>query len=136
MSSWIVGHDHRFGAAVVGAPVTNLHSFYGTSDIGVRFGEVEVGGTPEDVLELYHKHSPLSYVYNVQTPVLLLHGEQDFSCPLEQSEQFFVALKRRGVDVEFVRFPGESHGFTTSGHPVMRYEYLSRMLAWFDRYIG
>ena len=56
-------------------------------------------------------------------------------CPLEQSEQFFVALKRQGKEVELVRFPGCSHSFVGSGHPRMREEYLSRTLAWFDRYL-
>ena len=135
MSSWIVGHDHRFSAAVVGAPVTNLSSFYGTSDIGVRFGEVELGGVRADALDAYREHSPLTYAPNVQTPVLLLHGEEDHGCLLEQSEQFFVALKRQGKDVEMVRFPGCSHGFQTSGHPRMREEYLARALAWFDKYL-
>ena len=136
MSSWIVGHDHRFSAAVVGAPVTDLASFSGTSDIGISFGEVEVGGTREEMLEAYRKHSPLTYVYNVQTPVLLLHGEEDLRCPLEQSEQFFVALKRQGKEVEMVRFPGESHSMMSSGHPRMREEYLARLLVWFDKYVG
>ncbi len=135
MSSWIVGHDHRFSAAVVGAPVTDLASFYGTSDIGVRFGEVEIGGARKDVLDAYRKHSPLTYVHNVRTPVLLLHGEEDFRCPLEQSEQFFVSLKRHGKEVEFVRFPGESHSLTTAGHPRMREEYLSRLLDWMNAHI-
>lgn len=136
MSSWIVGHDHRFSAAVVGAPVTNLSTFSGTSDMGIRFGEIEMGGTREEALAAYREHSPLTYVYKVQTPVLLLHGEEDLRCPLEQSEQFFVALKRQGKDVELVRFPGEGHGLTSSGHPRMREEYHARMLAWFERYIG
>ena len=135
MSSWIVGHDHRFSAAVIGAPVTDLSSFYGTSDIGVRFGETEIGGTRRDILDEYRKHSPLTYVYNVRTPVLLLHGEEDFRCPLEQSEQFFVSLKRHGKEAQLVRFPGESHSMTTSGHPRMREEYLSRLLDWMNTHI-
>jgi dipeptidyl aminopeptidase/acylaminoacyl peptidase len=135
MSSWIVGHDHRFSAAVVGAPITNLSSFYGTSSIGVRFSEIELGGTRADLLDTYREHSPLTYAHNVQTPVLLLQGEEDFDCPVEQSEQFFVALKRLGKEVEMVRFPGCSHGFLGSGHPRMREEYLSRTLAWFDKYL-
>ena len=87
-------------------------------------------------LDAYREHSPLTYAPNVQTPVLLLHGEEDLRCPLEQSEQFFVALKRLGKVVEMVRFPGESHSLTTSGHPRMREEYLSRTLAWFEKYVG
>ena len=135
MSSWIVGHDHRFSAAVIGAPVTDLSSFYGTSDIGVRFGEVEIGGPRRDILDEYRRRSPLTYVYNVRTPVLLLHGEEDFRCPLEQSEQFFVSLKRHGKEAEMVRFPGESHMLIASGHPRMREEYLSRLLDWMNTHI-
>jgi dipeptidyl aminopeptidase/acylaminoacyl peptidase len=136
MSSWIIGHDTRFSAAVVGAPCINLSSMYGTSDIGVRFGEVQWGGQRNDALDAFLEHSPLTYAANVETPVLLLHGEDDVRCPIEQSEQYFVALSRLGKEVELVRFPGSAHGFTRSGHPRMRQEYLTRLLAWMDRYVG
>ena len=68
--------------------------------------------------------------------MLLMHGENDYRCPIEQSEQYFVALKRLGKEVEFVRFPGSGHGFLLDGHPELREEYLSRMLDWFDRHLG
>ena len=71
----------------------------------------------------------------MRTPVLLLHGEEDFRCPLEQSEQFFVSLKRHGKEAEMVRFPGESHMLIASGHPRMREEYLSRLLDWMNTHI-
>jgi dipeptidyl aminopeptidase/acylaminoacyl peptidase len=71
----------------------------------------------------------------VQTPVLLLHGEADLRCPIEQAEQYFVALKRHGKEVEFVRFPECSHLFLRVGHPKMREEYLRRTLAWFERHL-
>ena len=136
MSSWIVGHDTRFKAAVIGAPVINLSSFYGTSDIVVRFGELQWGGMRSEALHAFLYHSPLTYAGNVETPVLLLHGEDDVRCPIEQSEQFFVALKRLDKEVELVRFPGSSHSFVRSGHPRMREEYLRRALALFDARIG
>ena len=136
MSSWIVGHDQRFGAAVVGAPCTDLPSFYGTADIGVPFGEVQWGGTRMDNFQEYVERSPLTYVENVETPVLLLHGEADHRCPIEQSEQYFTALKRLGKTVEFVRFPDCSHLFLRVGHPKLRAEYLERTLDWFERHIG
>ena len=132
MSSWIIGHDDRFKAAVVGAPCINLSSMYGTSDIGVRFGEVQWGGVRKDALDAFLERSPLTYAPNVQTPTLLLHGEADARCPIEQSEQYFVTLKRLGKEVEFVRFPGCSHGFPRTGHPRMREEYLSRLLEWMN----
>ena len=135
MTSWIVGHETRFKAAVVGAPVTDLTSMYGTSDIGVSFGEIEWGGTRMDALSRYLEMSPISYAAAVTAPVLLLHGEADLRCPIAQSEQYLVELKRLGKEVEMVRFPGAYHTFLRMGHPKLREEYLARMLAWFDRHV-
>jgi dipeptidyl aminopeptidase/acylaminoacyl peptidase len=135
MSSWIVGHTSRFKAAVVGAPCIDLPSMYGTSDIGVSFGEVQWHGTRWEALTLALERSPLTYAPAVETPVLLLHGEADLRCPIEQGEQYFVALKRHGKEVEFVRFPDCSHLFLRVGHPKMREEYLSRVLEWFQRHL-
>ena len=136
MSSWTVGHTTRFKAAVVGAPCINLQSMYGTSDIGTSFGETQWGGTSVERVEKLLEHSPLTYAPNVETPVLLMHGEDDYRCPIEQSEQYFVALKRLGKEVEFVRFPDSAHGFLLDGHPALREEYMRRMLDWFDRHLG
>jgi dipeptidyl aminopeptidase/acylaminoacyl peptidase len=135
MSSWIIGHTTRFKAAVVGAPCIDLPSMYGTSDIGVSFGEVQWGGSRWEALAKGLERSPLTYAPVVETPVLLLHGEADLRCPIEQGEQYFVALKRHGKEVEFVRFPNCSHLFLRVGHPKMREEYLRRTLAWFQRYL-
>ena len=136
MSSWIVGHNDRFKAAVVGAPCIDLHSMYGTSDIGVSFGEDQWGGTLVDAAQELIKHSPITYASKVNTPVLLLHGEADARCPVAQSEQFFVVLKRLGKEAEFVRFPDCNHVFPRTGHPKMREEYLARTLGWFQRWLG
>ena len=136
MSSWIVGQTDIFKAAVVGAPVTDLNSMYGTSDIGVGFGEIEWGGNPVEGHEVARERSPLTYASRVNTPVLLLHGESDLRCPLSQSEQYFTALKRLGKEVELVRFPGCNHLFVRMGHPKLREEYLRRTLEWFNRHMG
>lgn len=135
MTSWIIGHTSRFKAAVVGAPCVDLPGMYGTSDIGVSFGELQWGGTRWEAFAKAVERSPLTYAPAVATPVLLLHGEADLRCPIEQAEQYFVALKRHGKEVEFVRFPDCSHLFLRVGHPKMREEYLRRTLAWFDRYL-
>jgi dipeptidyl aminopeptidase/acylaminoacyl peptidase len=134
MSSWAVGHTDRFQSAVIAAPVTNLPSFYGTSDIGVNFTETQIGGERFEAIEQYREHSPLTYARNVNTPVLLLHGEDDARVPIEQSEQYFVALKRHGKEVEFVRLPGTSHGIFRTKHSVIRKQYFLRMLEWFERH--
>jgi len=135
MTSWIIGHTPRFRAAVVGAPCIDLPSMYGTSDIGVSFGEVQWHGTRWEALALALERSPLTYAPAVETPVLLLHGEADLRCPIEQSEQYFVALKRHGKVAEFVRFPDCSHLFLRVGHPKMREEYLRRVLEWFQHHL-
>jgi len=135
MSTWIIGHDDRFKAAAVGAPVINLESMYGTSDISVPWGSYQWGGRPQDNAEEYRKRSPLSYAHKVKTPVLLLHGEADHRCPISQSEEYYVALKERRKTVEFVRFPGCSHLFLRLGHPELQREYYDRVTAWFKRWL-
>ena len=135
MASWIIGHETRFRAALVGAPCTNLYSMYGTSDIGVSFFEANWAGTAEELRDALLAHSPITYADNVTTPVLLFHGENDLRCPVEQSEQYFVALKRLGRKVEFVRFPDSPHGFRKSGHPRLRVEYSRRILDWLERHL-
>ncbi len=135
MTTWAIGHTDRFRAAVAGAPCTNLSSMYGTSDIGVSFGERHWGGTRPEALSRFLERSPITYAENVQTPLLLMHGETDVRVPMEQSEQYYVSLKRLGKAVEFVRFPDCSHLFRRSGHPALRAEYMERMLGWFDRHL-
>jgi dipeptidyl aminopeptidase/acylaminoacyl peptidase len=114
---------------------------YGTSDIGISFGEVQWGesiataGASGLALRLWQR-SPISCVTQVETPVLLLHGEADARCPISQSEEFFTMLKRLDKEVELVRFPNCSHLFLRSGHPKMREEYLNRTLDWFNQHLA
>ena len=136
MGASIVGRDHRFRAAVVGSMCANLHSMYGTSDIGTSFGELNWGGVYTGAREEFLRRSPISSAPEVRTPVLLLHGEEDLRCPIEQSEQYFVALKRLGKTVEFVRLPGCNHSFWRSGHPGMVVQYYRLILDWLGRHIG
>ena len=136
MAAWAIGHTGRFGAAVIGAPCINLYTMYGTSDIGISFGEPQWGGTVMDTPEKLLSRSPISHAKAVTTPALLLHGEADARCPIAQSEEYYTALKRLGKTVEFVRFPASNHQFPRTGHPRLRQEYLARMAAWFGRWLG
>lgn len=133
MTSWIVGHSARFRAASTVVPVTNLVSFFGTSDIGWWFGPGEVGITPFDDIESLWKASPIAYADHVTTPTQIVAGEDDRRCPIEQAEQFYTALKHFGVETEFLRYPGP-HSFSTQGRPDLRQDRLSRVLQWFDRF--
>ena len=135
MTSWLIGHTKRFKAAIVGAPVINLESMYGATDIAVSWARFEWRGRPADSPDWYRERSPLTYAPNVATPVLLMHGEADFRCPISQSEEYFVALRDRGKRVELVRFPDCAHPFIIAGHPKMRQEYYDRLVAWLNRYL-
>jgi dipeptidyl aminopeptidase/acylaminoacyl peptidase len=136
MTNWIVGHTDRFKAAVTQRSISNWISFYGVSDIGYYFTEWQILGNPwDDVVKLWH-HSPLKYVANIKTPLLILHSEKDYRCPIEQAEQLFIAIKRIGqTDTEFVRFPNANHDLSRNGNPKLRLERLNRIVGWFNKYI-
>lgn len=133
--NWAIGQTDRFKAAVSQRSTANRASLYGTSDINWSYNDWEYGGTPYENHEFYRERSPLTYIANVTTPILLLHSENDLRCPISQSEEFFTALKLHGCEAEFVRFPDESHGLSRTGQPVHRVERLERICDWFDRYL-
>ncbi|MFL6561048.1 MAG: alpha/beta hydrolase family protein, partial [Bacillus sp. (in: firmicutes)] len=134
MTNWIVGHTNRFKAAVTQRSISNWISFYGVSDIGYYFSEWQIGADLSD-LETLWKHSPLAYIKNVETPLLILHSEKDYRCPIEQAEQLFIALKRLGKETKFVRFPEENHELSRSGKPSLRKDRLNYIVDWFEGYI-
>jgi dipeptidyl aminopeptidase/acylaminoacyl peptidase len=135
ITNWAIGQTDRFKAAVTQRSTCNRISLYGTSDLNMTYNDWEYGGTPYDNPDLYIERSPLTYVKNVRTPLLILHSENDLRCPIGQSEEWFTALKKLGQNVEFVRFPDESHGLSRAGQPVHRVERLERICAWFDSYL-
>ncbi len=135
MVNWAIGQTDRFRAAVSQRSTANRASLYGTSDINWSYNDWEFGGSPYENPDFYRERSPLTYVANVSTPLLLLHSENDLRCPISQSEEFFTALKLHGKVAEFVRFPDESHGLSRTGQPRHRVERLERICAWFDRYL-
>lgn len=84
--------------------------------------------------ETVMKYSPIRYAKNVKTPTLVLHNEKDYRCPMEQAEQWYIALRRLGVETTFIRFPDEDHGLASSGKPSHRLERLNHLIGWFDKY--
>jgi dipeptidyl aminopeptidase/acylaminoacyl peptidase len=135
MTNWLITHTNRFKCAVTEVCVSNLHNFYGTSDIGATWGELEWGANPWDDPERLLMQSPLSYVRNVTTPVLITANEADHRCPVEQSEQFYIALRKWRKEAVFLRFRDESHTMGSNGRPQPRVERLRRLVAWFDRHL-
>ena len=135
MTTWLIGHEQRFKAAVAGAPVVNLWSMWGVSDIGPSWGSYQWGDVPDDNFDWYRERSPITYVQDVRCPVLILHGEHDWRVPISQGEEYFAGLRYRGKTAEMVRFPGCSHLMMRVGDPALVEEYYERMVEWFDRYL-
>jgi len=132
MTMWTVTHTDRFAAAVAGACVANQYSMYGTSDVGADFTDFSVRARPWDNPEKLFDRSPINYIDNVTTPLLLLHGENDLRCPIGQSEEVFTALQKLGRTSVFVRYPGEPHGLRKPSNNIDRIE---RIISWFDHYV-
>ncbi len=135
ITNWAIGQTDRFKAAVTQRSTCNRLSLYGTSDLNAMYNDWEFGGSPYDNPTLYIERSPLTYVRDMRTPLLILHSENDLRCPIGQAEELFVALKKMGQEVEFVRFPNESHGLSRAGQPAHRVERLERICGWFDKYL-
>ena len=137
MTSWVVGHTDRFKAACSEAGINNVATQVGTSDIGWHWTINEQGGVPpwEDVAR-YVQRSPITYADRIRTPLLLVHGESDLRCNIIESEQLFVALKRLGRTVTFVRVPDAGHGFGAVGRPRQRLERYRIILDWFSKYLA
>jgi dipeptidyl aminopeptidase/acylaminoacyl peptidase len=135
MTSWAIGQTDRFKAAVCGAPVFNLESFYGTSDIGHVWAPTQWGGEPAAIEAYMHERSPSTWIHRATTPTLIVHGEEDHRCPIGQSEEMFVALKKANCEVEFVRYPGGSHLMLRGAPLSHRIDFYTRVIGWFERYL-
>jgi dipeptidyl aminopeptidase/acylaminoacyl peptidase len=133
LSSWVIAHTDRFAAAAVRCPVTNWMSFAGTSDIplfGFNWFEKPYWEDPMPWLE----RSTLFHVGKVKTPTLLMTGELDLRTPMAQTEEYFAALKMRGIPTAMVRFEGEYHG--TGSKPANWMRTQVYMIEWFRRWGG
>jgi acylaminoacyl-peptidase len=133
LTAWIVGKTDRFRAAVVAKPVINWSSFVLTSDANNFFYKYWFGAMPWEQPQEYWRRSPLSLVGNVKTPTMLITGEADYRTPIEETEQFYQALKLRKVDTLMVRIPEASHGGMVA-RPSNLIAKVDNILAWFDRY--
>lgn len=134
MTNWIVGHTDRFKAAVTQRSISNWLSFHGTSDIGFYFSKDQTGGHPITETEKLWHQSPIKYAQSVKTPLLFIHSDQDYRCPIEQAMQFFTILKEQGLDTKLVWFKGENHELSRSGKPQARIKRLTEITQWFERF--
>ncbi len=134
MTSWIVGHTHRFKAALSERAVNHLVSAFGSSDLFWVF-ERQFGGPMWENVEEWLQMSPATYAQDIETPVLVVHSENDLRCNVEQGEHLFTLLRLMGKEVEMLRFPAESHELSRSGSPLHRVQRFEAILEWFGRYL-
>lgn len=135
MTNWIIGHTNIFKAAVTMRSVVNMLSFF-SSDFGFSLPKEFKGNWwNKKAFQFYWNMSPIKYIKNIKTPLLIIHSEHDHRCPISQAEELFVALKLRKQDVEMVRFPLEPHGLSRHGSPRRREKRLEFILKWIDRYL-
>ena len=142
MTNWIVTHTDKFKAAVTQRSISNWISFYGTTDIGFHFGPDQIGGnfdahfwTSDEIFERYWSMSPLKYIKNAKTPLLIIHSEQDYRCWLDQALQIYTTLKIRKIPTKLVIFPNENHDLSRSGKPKHRTIRLKEIINWFNKYL-
>jgi dipeptidyl aminopeptidase/acylaminoacyl peptidase len=135
MTAWIIGHTQRFKAAVAMRACTNLYAAWGSGDYTWALWSWEFEGTPQERTDLYLERSPVTYVKDMHTPLLLTHAEDDYRVAIEQADELYRALKVLKRNVKMVRFPSGGHDVSRTGKPSLRVERLEHIAAWFDEYL-
>lgn len=135
MTNWVVGHTNRFKAAITQRCVTTIQTLLLGDDL-TPIGTPEFGAEPWQDAEILRRQSPLSYVENIRTPLLITHSLMDLRCVVTEAEMLYKALKALRREVELVLFPGESHGLSRKGTPSRRVARMHLMRDWFVRYLG
>jgi len=135
MVSWLVGHDKRFKAANAQRGVYDLETFLGEGNAW-RLVPTHFGGYPwsPGINEILEKNSPINYVQDINTPLLIIHGDQDLRTGVIQSEMLYKSLKILNKQVEYIRYPKEGHELTRSGNPGRMMDHLLRIIEFFERY--
>lgn len=90
---------------------------------------------PYENMDTLWECSPIKHIGSAVTPTLIIHSMEDLRCAIEQSEQVYVALKKLGVDTEFLMFPDSPHGVSRTGRTDRRIVRLKAISDWFDRYL-
>ena len=134
MTAWITVKTNRFKAAQADRMISNWWSWYGTSD-AQGLTEFEFYGKPWDNPAMYDSLSPIRYIRQVKTPTLMVQSEEDFRTPMGNAELWFMALKKRGVPVELVRYPRSTHDLSRTGEPWLLVDRLGRLRQWFGYWL-
>jgi dipeptidyl aminopeptidase/acylaminoacyl peptidase len=130
---WMIGHTHRFKAAVAERVVSNMTSSFLACDECYASSETLSFGNPWSNQEVYWRMSPVASIASVTTPLLLLHSDEDTRTPLVDSDQWFTLAKSLGQKITYVQVPRENHDLNRTGEPVHRIERLHLIADWFAK---
>ncbi|HEX3160757.1 MAG TPA: S9 family peptidase, partial [Gemmatimonadaceae bacterium] len=134
MTAWITTKTNRFKAAQADRMISNWGSWYGSSD-AQGLTEFEFYGKPWENPAMYDTLSPIRYVTRVKTPTLIVQSEEDHRTPMGDAEQWFTALEKQDVPVEFVRYPRSTHDLSRTGEPWLLVDRLGRLRQWFGHWL-
>ena len=134
MTNWLTATTNRFAAAVTSRSIADWASLYGSTDAQALL-DFAFGGPPWEQRELYNRLSPITHVENVTAPTLVIHSENDYRTPIGDGEKWFIALRKRGISTELVRYPRSSHGLSRSGEPWLLVDRLERIRSWFVHWL-
>ncbi|HEX8998113.1 MAG TPA: S9 family peptidase [Ktedonobacterales bacterium] len=132
MTAWAVTQTTRFKAAMMGAGISDYHSFHAQTNIQ-DWDERFLQATPNEQPEVYRQRSPITHVKRVTTPTLIIHGEKDPCVPVNQAHAFYHALRELGVPVELAVYPREGHGFVERAHIK---DWVGRMIRWMTTHLS
>jgi len=135
MTAWVTTRTSRFKAAQTDRMISNWWSWYGVSD-AQGLTEFEFYGKPWENPKIYDQFSPIRFVDKVTTPTLMVQSEEDHRTPMADAEQWYMALKKRGIPVELVRYPRSTHDLSRTGEPWLLVDRLGRLRQWFEYWLG
>lgn len=135
MTNWIVGHTERFAAAVTQRSISNYLVDEGTSDGGFHFMPHMYAPSPRISFDKAWNQSPLQFAKQIKTPMLFIHVDEDFRCPLAGALMLYTAVINNGVPARMCIFKGENHELSRSGRPYNRIKRIREITAWMDCYL-
>jgi dipeptidyl aminopeptidase/acylaminoacyl peptidase len=130
MVSWIAGQTDRFAALVNHAGVYDLHLQFASDYAGNR--GYQYGGTPWENFDALNAQNPSQFSHNFKTPMLIMHGEQDFRVPIAHGLLVYGIYKSRGLQARLVYYPDENHWILNPQNSIHWYEELHN---WLERFL-
>jgi dipeptidyl aminopeptidase/acylaminoacyl peptidase len=134
LTNWIVGHTHRFAAAITQRCVSDWAGMFYSCDFAM-FQPFWFRGAPWEHAMDFEQQSPARLLPAIETPLMVIHSEEDWRTPIAQGEVMFRGLLYQRKPTVMIRFPGENHELSRSGAPSHRVQNQQHIRRWFDHWL-